>query len=405
MESNEVSQDVQLPIDIPEDPIVIIGGGIVGSALAAYLSEICTTRIIVIEPSIDELQGSTGHAPGFVGQLNQLPALTQLAKCSVSEYCKILGGFDVVGGLEIASSPDGIATLERRYQLARDAGLPAEILTSAEAANLAPQWHKADTVSKALYFLSDGTANAKQIVNKYQLAAKSRGTTFTKTKALSIVRENGRISEVNTSIGAIKAESVVIAAGIWTTQLLKPLGIEMPIIPVAHPYVHGPQRPPRALSTPFVRWPELHVYARDHGSFDGFGSYDHHPIAVETLRSTAIETWEPSFDSVVAKALSFFPEDMDMTDMNKFNGVFAVTPDGLPLAGKHQDVQGLWVASAIWITHAAGVAKIVADMLVGKTIDESISRVIDPNRFIGQDKTELRRMALSTYSNIYNKVE
>lgn len=48
--------------------IVIVGGGIVGAALAAYLSEADGIAVTVLEAGPrDRLLGSTRLAPGFVG--------------------------------------------------------------------------------------------------------------------------------------------------------------------------------------------------------------------------------------------------------------------------------------------------------------------------------------------------
>ena len=61
--------------------IIIVGGGIVGAALAFHLSKAeSENHIILIDKSLETLLGSTGHAPGFVGQLNESPVLTRLAK-------------------------------------------------------------------------------------------------------------------------------------------------------------------------------------------------------------------------------------------------------------------------------------------------------------------------------------
>src|SRR5206468_6249630 len=46
------------------------------------------------------------------------------------------------------------------------------------------------------------------------------------------------------------------------------------------------------------------------------------------------------------------------------NGIFSVTVDGCPLLGEAREVQGFWMAEAIWITHAAGAAKAVAEWMV-----------------------------------------
>lgn len=64
--------------------------------------------------SLETLLGSTGHAPRFVGQPNESPVLTRLAKDTVKDYLTIPGGFETVGGLELSSTPSGLETLERR---------------------------------------------------------------------------------------------------------------------------------------------------------------------------------------------------------------------------------------------------------------------------------------------------
>lgn len=404
------SPTVELEEAKTQGRIVIIGAGIVGSALAAYISEFSKSQITLLDTCLDSLRGSTGHAPGFVGQLNELTPLTQLARQSVLEYRKIPGGFDTVGGLEIASTPEGAASIERRYQLAQQQHLPAKILASAEVAKLAPQWHQEDPLrsSKGLYFPSDGTANPSTIVAFYRQTAKDQGVAFVEAAALSLIQENSRITGIHTSAGVLDANCVIVATGIWTARLLEALDVELPIIPVAHPYVHGPVRPARLRSSPFVRWPERHVYARDHGSFDGFGSYDHVPIAldIEDFNARAIASWDARFDSVLDKAMGLFPPDLMKTaDVKSVSGVFAVTPDGLPLVGPLTIVDGLWVASAVWITQAGGVAKLIADMMGGRAVDENVRRAVDPNRFMGRDPAELKKEALRTYNNIYNKTD
>ena len=47
-----------------------------------------------------------------------------------------------------------------------------------------------------------------------------------------------------------------------------------------------------------------------------------------------------------------------------FNGIFSFTPDGGPLVGESPDVDGFYLAEAVWVTHSAGVARAVAELLV-----------------------------------------
>ena len=103
------------------------GGGIVGAALAFYSpsKHQPPDKVILLDRSLKKSLGSTGHAPGLVGQLNESPALTRLAQDTVTEYLSIPGGFTTVGGLDLASTPAGVEGLQSRFKKARAAGLSA----------------------------------------------------------------------------------------------------------------------------------------------------------------------------------------------------------------------------------------------------------------------------------------
>jgi glycine/D-amino acid oxidase-like deaminating enzyme len=98
------------------------------------------------------------------------------------------------------------------------------------------------------------------------------------------------------------ADDVVIACGIWGPALAWLVDIRMPLTPVAHPYVYGARRSVPHPPSPFVRRPEHHVYARDHGDRDGMGTYDHMPVPVplSQLTGRADQPWPGElFDDAV----------------------------------------------------------------------------------------------------------
>ena len=207
---------------------------------------------------------------------------------SLPEAHRTLGAFQRIGGLEIASSRCGIAQLYHRQMLAQKDHLPAEILTSEEAARIAPDFHAEDKTSKGLFFPSDGTAEPVKIADYYRTEAKARGVLILDTKASSIWTETSSTSSIyhiSTTMGSISTKTLVLATGIWTPGLIQDLDIDLPVVPVLHPYAHGPDRPIRDLQQPFVRWPEEHIYARDHGDHDGFGSYAHVPLPCTPSKS------------------------------------------------------------------------------------------------------------------------
>lgn len=86
--------------------------------------------------------------------------------------------------------------------------------------------------------------------------------------------------------------------------------------------------------------------------------------------------------------------------------MFSVTPDSMPFAGAVPQIPGLYVAAAVWITHAAGVGRMVADLVLGNKLpqeDLETLKAFDVMRFAGDDDEVLKRRALVTYNDIYNK--
>ncbi|KAJ5814028.1 uncharacterized protein N7503_000778 [Penicillium pulvis] len=416
--------------------IIIVGGGIVGAALAFHLSEAKSGHhIVLIDRSLKSELGSTGHAPGFVGQLNESPVLTQLAKDTVLDYLSVPGGFDPVGGLELSSTPSGLEKLRRRQETARAAGLPAELVTPEVAASLAPDFIDASSVKGALHFASDGTANAKVITSYYLDQARIRGVDFleiavTGFETKSDDEQIAKIAAIRTENGDINSESstVIFATGVWTSSLISagrnaPITeFPIPIVPVAHPYTFTQSRPPRVGSPyPFVRWLDHHVYARDHGNRDGLGSYDHPPLQLDP-KTSAIGAWPSSFDQVLSEASSCLKNGIEFqvrghsADLEEpwlpekpFNGIFAVTPDNLPFAGRVPDVANLWLAAAIWVTTAAGTAKLLSREILRDAMrsttseDKALLNALDPARFQGLEADSLIQQALKKYNDIYNR--
>ncbi|KAJ6032764.1 hypothetical protein N7540_003496 [Penicillium herquei] len=390
--------------------IFIVGGGIVGASLAYFISKEDTNReIVLIDKSLDELLGSTGHAPGFVGQLNESPVLTSLAKETVSAYMKFPGGFNVVGGLELSSRPDGVEKLHRRCNLARSSGLSAEIITPDRAACLAPDFIDAKRVQAGLLFSSDGTANAQTITRYYISEARARGVKFLEATVTGLVSTGDQLSALRSTDGDIKLNG--------SLAILATVQNPVPIIPVAHPYTFTLPRPPRCgPAYPFVRWTDHHVYARDHGDRDGLGSYNHPPLKVNPTRA-AIGAWPSEFEEVLSEAASYLENGQqfllsgpsaDLEEKRPFNGIFSVTPDNLPLAGELPGISNLWLCAAIWVTTAAGTAQLISRKICRETTqadpqDEALLKALSPSRFQGLDPSVLEMQALRRYNDIYNR--
>jgi sarcosine oxidase len=394
------------------ESIIIVGAGIVGSALAYHLGQSPTHRnITIIDRSFKSLLGSTGIAPGFVGQFNESEILTKLAIDTVSEIVKIPGGFDRVGGLEIAFEEAGIERLKARCEDAKKLGLPAEILSIEQAHALAPELVNASGPGAAVFFSSDGTANAVRIATWYQDEARKRGAHFVEGDVQKLVITQGRITGVDALVNGtpqqLNADKVILTTGLWAQDLSSELNFPVPVIPVGHPYMHGQTHDPLTHKLPFVRWPEHHVYVRDHGSNFGIGSYDHEPTSHKPSNGTATGEWIDEFKQPLKFATGLLPPGaaQEFREGRSFNGVFSMTPDNMPLAGKVDSVEGLYMAVAVWITHSVGVAKFLISIVDGEDVDDQTRQALCPARFLGEESEELERKSLLGYNSIYKTVK
>ncbi|KAM5341738.1 hypothetical protein ACJ41O_014769 [Fusarium nematophilum] len=393
-----------------KESIIIVGAGIVGSALARFLASSPTRRnITIIDRSFTSHLGSSGIAPGFVGQYNESEVLTRLAIESVAEYTKIPGGFQNVGGLEVAYQNPGIERLKSRCAKATQLGLPAELLSVEQAHKLAPELVPNSGEGTAVFFSTDGTANAPKITSFYQEEAKKAGVQLVQGDVKKLVIPEGRITGVEILEGdstrQLHADKVILTTGIWAQELCRELDLPIPVIPVGHPYMHAQPREPVSRELPFVRWPEHHVYARDHGQNYGIGTYNHEPIGCRPT-DTATGTWMGDFEDPLKFALGLLPEGTaeEFKGGRSFNGIFSMTPDNMPLAGSVKSTPGLHMAVAVWVTQAAATAKYLVKIIEGKEVDRETEEALDPERFRGQDFAALEEKSLRGYNSIYKTV-
>lgn len=380
--------------------VVIVGAGIVGVSAARELAGRPGIRVTVLEQDAGDQRGSTAIAPGFIGIYNDMPILTELARASASVYDTAATGFIRAGGLELATSAEGAAEVHRRIGAAQAAGLPAAELAPGDLPESVARFADAKQLVAAAHFPSDGVAVSVDLTSALREDAVTLGAEFLSGQRVSGIERGTGSVVVTTAAGhRFVADDVVLAGGIWGPSLAALVGLDLPLFPVAHPYVYSASN--SSLSAgPFVRWPEHHVYSRVHGHRLGIGSYDHRPIPVDQseLAEGADLAWREDFDPVISAAQRLLREDARFRPELRVNGVFAMTPDNLPYLGPHPTVPGVWIAQALWVTHAAGAAAALAE---GLADDAELPRELSASRFDGRRRDELRESALRLYRDIY----
>ncbi|MEV7133585.1 FAD-dependent oxidoreductase [Arthrobacter sp. NPDC093128] len=377
--------------------VVIIGAGIVGTNLADELANRGWTNVTVVEQGPLELAGgSTSHAPGLVFQTNPSKTMTEFASYTVDKLLSLSANgvscFNQVGGLELATTEARLEDLKRKLGYATSWGIDGRLIDADECEKHWPLLNSgafADgrKVLGGLYVPSDGLASAARAVQLLISRTQEAGVTYLgSTTVTGIAQWAGRVTGVETSSGVIPADIVVSCAGFWGRELGKMVGMKVPLLPLAHQYVKstpvaelaGNNEMPNGASKPILRYQDRDLYYREHGDRIGIGSYAHRPMPVDMDALPKIGAGEMSEHRMPSR-LDFTLEDFapswnDSQDLlpalhraqieDGFNGIFSFTPDGGPLMGESPDVGGFFVAEAVWVTHSAGVARAMAELLI-----------------------------------------
>ncbi|MFC4548833.1 MULTISPECIES: GcvT family protein [Halorussus] len=367
---------------------VIVGAGCVGCSTAYHLSELGREDVVVVDQGpLFETGGSTSHAPGLVFQTAGGKLMTRMAEYTRRLYSD-LDGFRQAGGVEVAYTEDRWDFLKRKRERGMAYGIEGgRLLSPAEVKAEIPQINE-DAIHGGYYVPTDGKADAVDVSATMAEAARDRGVRFFgETTVTDLETDDEGIRTVVTDRGSIEADEVLVAANIWGPLFGDMVGVDVPLVPCAHQYLVSDELDElrgaaRELDQPILRHQDYSLYFRQHGERYGIGSYDHEPLLVdpedilspedapdqpsirEFTEEHFFEPTHPDIDrSAYDAATELVPALADSEFEYRINGMFSFTPDGMPIFGESEDVDGLWWGLAVWVTQSGGAGNILAEWM------------------------------------------
>ena len=399
---------------------VVVGAGIVGCNVAYQLTELGREDVVVVDQGpMPTTGGSSTHAPGIMFQTAEPKTLSQFADYSRRLYSELEGAdgrqaYNETGGIEVARSEERMAFLQRRVEAATAWGIPDPQLLSPEEVTEHLPLVDEERILGGYYSPTDGQVSGVIACDALARAAIDRGATFVPhTRTEDVRTADGAVQSVVTENGTVECDEVVIATNIWARQLGEKLGVHLPVTPVEHQYtmtepldeladgavdvtdhplfenyrnVSG-EKAKRLLvgpDRPILRDQDNAMYFRTHGDSYGIGSYNHEPIVPDPMElggndpdgeqgsvhefterhmNTATHPDRPHKSPRQASD-ELLPATAGRELEFTYNGMFAESPNGLPVMGPVQEYDGLWTAAAIWVTHAGGAGKALAEWMV-----------------------------------------
>ena len=216
--------------------VVVVGGGAIGTSIAFHLAEAGVDVCLLERDALSS--GSTSRAAGgirtqFSDPLNVAIGLRGVE--AFSRFAERPGGeidFQQVGYLFLLDRPEDVERFARNVELQNALGVPSRLVEPAEAAELSPL-AGLDGVLAATFCHLDGHASPEAVAQGYAAGARAHGATVrTGTAARAIEVDGESVRGVTTDEGTIAAETVVCAAGVWSPDLMRTVGVELPVEPV-----------------------------------------------------------------------------------------------------------------------------------------------------------------------------
>ena len=211
--------------------VVVIGGGIVGCTAAYYLARRGASVILCEKGDVGLEQSSRNW--GFVRQQGrdeaELPLMMASNRIWQGLETELAADLEWIqgGNLALAYDNDRLELIERWLPIAKAHGLDTRLLTQQQLRHIVPA--SRSKLLGAMYTPSDGQAEPQKVCPAFKRAAQARGARFfTNCAVEKIELQNGHIAGVQTEQGYIRTSMAVCAAGVWSSRLLRSLGVRLP---------------------------------------------------------------------------------------------------------------------------------------------------------------------------------
>ncbi len=215
--------------------LIVIGAGVVGSA-TAYQAAKAGRRVLLLEQyAVDHGQGSSHGFSRIIRYAYDHPAYVALAKAAYPAWRAFEEDSGETfyirsGGLDVAlpDEPLFVSMINSLTQM----NIAHEILDADELAGLFPQFSLSEGMV-ALYQADAGILRASRAVQAFVRRARDYGADVRDKTAVTAIRPLADGVEVQTASGRFAAAKLVVASGGWLRPMLLPLGLDLPLKPIA----------------------------------------------------------------------------------------------------------------------------------------------------------------------------
>lgn len=377
--------------------VIIIGAGSVGLPAAMAMVQ-AGVNVLVIDRFPSPGQGSNKAAIGGVRATHSDPAKIRLCLRSL----EILSSWKETYGHDIEWSTGGYVFVAYRE---KEEGVLKELLEVQHSYGLNIDWYDRDDFLQIVPDLNrnglrggtfspdDGHCSTLLVGHAFYEEARRAGAAFRYNERVTdIIFDGGRVRGVNTTGGTYHAPVVLNAAGPWAREIGQMVGAEHPVNPDSH----------EAGITEQVAY-FLGPMVVDVQPAPGSANYYFYQLANGQI--VFCITPDPSrwgydrretsefLPMVARRMVGLMPRLANVRVRRTWRGLYPMTPDGSPLVGWSNDVEGYLMAIGMCgqgFMLGPGLGELLARMVTQDRLaaeDQEVLEILSPNReFVGTEK-------------------
>ena len=345
--------------------VVIIGGGIIGCSTAYYLAKSGVKDVIVLEGSDHIGNGGSSRNGGGVRQsgrdVRELPLVMYGIKNlwpTLSEELEVDCEYHQDGNLRLGKNEDHAKILTKLADNARAVGLDVRMIDGDEVRQINP--YLSHEVTVASWCPTDGHANPLTTTLGFYKMARKLGVTFISGESVKELRViKGKIRQVITPNNVYEGESVLVAAGLDSRDILSTVGIDVPMVKSLLEALVTEAQPHMFDQMLGTAEADFYGHQTKHGSFVFGGSSGMERFNKDNGTPVTNSKTAPCICRGIMK---YFPDLANAKIVRTWAGWMDASYDGVPALGKVDEIDGLYVACAFH-GHGFGIAPAAGNQL------------------------------------------
>lgn len=374
-----------------ESDVLIVGGGVIGCAVARELS-LRGRKSLILERGEPCREASWAAAGALVARAQGYGADVgldlKLASLSLfKDYCARLEdetgidtGYRETGSLDLFLTDEEIREIDAVLEWQAAKGIRSEKVAEGDIRKLEPNLNP--EIRFGVFFPEFTQVRTPWYTRAVLASALAHGAEIeTHTEVREFIREGDRVLGVRTDREECFADTTILAAGPWSTALARLLGKEVPGVPVKGQIIllEDRSKPVRHIT----HHGKTYLTPRDDGKIV-VGSTEEW---VGFQRRNTLE----GISTLLDRASFFFPSLARASVDNIWHGFRPYSVDGLPFIGGIDGLEGFLCATGHFrsgIILSPITAKVVAELVEGESPSVDIAP-FSPNRVAAMETIDL----------------